>query len=480
LRIGRSLAGPDDLRLLLLGAAGTIGASYLAVVAGLKIGVLSVAVLALLVGSVIAYLKVPHLAVSVTVVLFAFLEGLKVFISPSLGGVKDVMDLGAIVAMLLLVLFEHRRPDVWVGRTVMLLLALYVINPGHSHDTAWAQGVRLIGEPLLLLLVGFVLPEPRRNLRYAMIALIATGCAVSFYGLIQQLLGPARLVSLGYSYTAQVRMIGSFLRSFGTFDDPFAYAAYILFALAGVIFWLRRSAIAWVAGIVLFLGLGASLVRTGLLVGVAYLAMQMIRWRHPIPAVAFLVAAAIAGSFTLLGSTGTETTSFTIYTRGGGSEVVQGTAPASGGNSVLLNGRVSAWTAAVGTNPINWIFGRGVGKVGTAAARAQYTFVPTSSGGQTQAVDSGYFATVADIGLIGLIVQLVMFGRLLTLGARGARAGRRTGWVALGLIICMMLDAATRASFTGFPTAFVGMLLVGIALAADQEQAGAQAPATTR
>jgi hypothetical protein len=30
----------------------------------------------------------------------------------------------------------------------------------------------------------------------------------------------------------------------------------------------------------------------------------------------------------------------------------------------------------------------------------------------------------------------------------------------------MLLDALTRASFTGFPTAFLGLLLVGIALAA--------------
>ena len=33
----------------------------------------------------------------------------------------------------------------------------------------------------------------------------------------------------------------------------------------------------------------------------------------------------------------------------------------------------------------------------------------------------------------------------------------------------MLLDAVTRASFTGFPTAFLGLLLVGIALAAADE-----------
>jgi hypothetical protein len=34
----------------------------------------------------------------------------------------------------------------------------------------------------------------------------------------------------------------------------------------------------------------------------------------------------------------------------------------------------------------------------------------------------------------------------------------------------LMLDALTRSSFTGFPSAFLGMLLLGLALAAAQER----------
>jgi hypothetical protein len=59
-----------------------------------------------------------------------------------------------------------------------------------------------------------------------------------------------------------------------------------------------------------------------------------------------------------------------------------------------------------------------------------------------------------------------MFGRALMLGARAAGRGDAAGWIAVGLLAVMLVDALTRASFTGFPSAFLGMLLVGVALAA--------------
>jgi hypothetical protein len=466
-RVARPRLGSFAVALAAGGAVATILASFAAVKLGLTLGVGAVLVAAIFVGSVIAYLRVPHLAVAWTIPLFAFVPALKVFVNNNVGGVKDVVDFAAITAALLIVAFERRRPDPWVLGSVLLFLGLYVINPGHPHDNAWAQGLRLTGEPMLLLLVGFVLPDPRRNLRYAMISLIATGCVVSLYGLLQQALGENELISLGYSYSAQVRTIGSFLRSFGTFDDPFAYAAFVLFALAAVFFWLRRGWIAWATAGLMLLGLGVSFVRTGLLVMIAYIGMQLVRWRQHIPATAFVAAAVVAASLTLLKASGSQTTTLTIYTQGGGTQQLQQTIGATNGQSVFLNGRISAWTAALGTNPADWVFGRGVGKVGTAAARASVGLLSnTDDSGQSTAVDSGYFATMADIGLVGLAVELVIFGRLIFLGVRYARTGSDAGWTGLALIICMLLDALTRASFTGFPTAFLGLLLVGIALAA--------------
>ena len=38
----------------------------------------------------------------------------------------------------------------------------------------------------------------------------------------------------------------------------------------------------------------------------------------------------------------------------------------------------------------------------------------------------------------------------------------RIGWLAV-----LLLDAVTRASFSGFPTGFLGMLLIGLGIAAS-------------
>jgi O-antigen ligase len=111
-----------------------------------------------------------------------------------------------------------------------------------------------------------------------------------------------------------------------------------------------------------------------------------------------------------------------------------------------------------------------VGKVGTAAYRAGYTIAPAGSGQPSaRAVDSGYLATVADVGVAGLIVLLALLGRLLRLGVNAIHQSDAAGWFAVGVLVVIILDAVTRSSFTGFPTASLGLLLVGIALAASAD-----------
>src|SRR5262249_13877876 len=92
------------------------------------------------------------------------------------------------------------------------------------------------------------------------------------------------------------------------------------------------------------------------------------------------------------------------------------------------------------------------------------------------AVDSGYFATVADVGIVGLLVLLAIFGRVALLAQDYIRRGAREGWVVLAVLAALMIDALTRSSFIGFPSAFLEMFLLGIALSAARESALAQAP----
>jgi hypothetical protein len=449
----------------LVAALATIVAAFASVHFGATVGAGAVVVLAIYLGTVLAYLVAPHIALAGTIALFSVVPALKVFAGAQVGGVKDVVCIAAFSAAAVLCLIDKRWPDRYVGYLVMILLALYIINVGGGHGAAWGQGLRLTGEPLLLLLVGFVLPNPRRNARYALGALLVTGFLVALYGVLQQALGSARLVALGYAYNDQVRNVSGQLRSFGTFDDPFGYAAYLTFALGTLIFWRRRDALSYGLGAVMLLGLAASYVRTAALFLVAFAALLLMRARQTVPALAFVTAIAVVAVLSLSSATGSQTVAYPVLTKGGGSQELN--RPVA---SLLLNGRVSAWKAALGDRPQDWILGRGVGKVGTAAARASYSVTPSATSSSASsanvAVDSGYLATIADVGIVGLIVQLALFGRLLFLGSKAARAGDPAGWVALAVMVSMMLDALTRASFTGFPTAFVGLLLVSTALAA--------------
>ena len=142
---------------------------------------------------------------------------------------------------------------------------------------------------------------------------------------------------------------------------------------------------------------------------------------------------------------------------------------------VTLNGRTTAW-ATIFEDGSKIPLGQGVGAVGRASLRANIgiTSVSGTPGhskeGET-AVDSGYLAAVADVGLAGLAVLLLLLGRLATLAGRATRLpGNVAGWLCLGYLTVLLLDALTRDSFTGFPTAYLGFLLVGTSLAVVREQ----------
>jgi uncharacterized membrane protein YhaH (DUF805 family) len=476
---GRGLAWP------LGGALLTAIASYIVVSRGATLGLAAAAVVLVYIGTVFAYLSAPHRAIAGTIGLFALLPALKVFVSPQIGGIKDVVCIAAITAAVLLIGFDRRRCDRWVGLLVGLLMLLYFVNIGGSHGSAWAQGLRLTGEPILLLIVGCVLPNPRRNLRWALRAFVASGIVVAFVGIVQQAIGINGLVSLGYVYGDQVRQIGSQLRSFGTLDDPFDYAAFLYVALASTFWVLRRGWLLWVVEAFLLLGVLVSLVRTAALVLLGFLTLAAIHRRLTYPAICMITATVVIAVLSLSRSSGVQTEALTVFYRHGGSAVIN--RPVDVPSNVLLNGRISAWTAAVGNRPVDWIFGRGVGEVGTVAQRASSanstsaaSTSTSTSGGAATAVDSGYLATVADVGIVGLLVELALFVRVFQLGLRRFRAGSVEGWLPISILVALVLDALTRASFTGFPTAFLGFMLIGVSLAALDSPRSASAAGGSR
>jgi hypothetical protein len=443
-----------DLVTPVVGALLTIAAAYASVHAGARIGLGALLAATILVGSVAAFRLVPHIAVAVTIPLFAFIPFLKIFVGSSVGPVKDIVTIGAAAAALL-VLARGWPPyaDRFTLGVAAVFLALYVIDAGGGHGNAWAQGVRLVAEPMVFLFAGMLLPSPVRTLRFAVASLIATASVVAAYGLLQQYVGQWRLVGWGYSFSAQVRTYHGLLRSFGTLDDPFVYATLLMLGVAGVLLWRRRSLATASVLVLLSLGAAVSYVRTALLMAVALLGLLLARAERLAASALLMTAAVAVGLVLLVGSTGASETRTYRTT----------------GSLVTLNGRTSAWAAAFGT-PAEWVYGRGVGAVGTAAQRASYGVTAVSgsvkgSGSSSRAVDSGYFAVVADVGLLGLAVLLVLFARLGYLATGAVADGHREGWLAAGVIAVMLLDALTRSSFTSFPTAAFGLLFIGLSLA---------------
>jgi O-antigen ligase len=439
---------------------------------GSRIGVGGLLLLAFFCLTVVGWLAAPHVVVALLIPLFAAIPALKILFIPTIGPIKDLIVLAAAVALLVTVL-QHRRGGGMppFDRPLVLLIAafmgLYLINLGGGlssgqHNIAWAQGVRLAGEPMILLLAGLLLPSPRRTLDWAVRSFVFTGVGVALYGVYQQYLGGWGLVALGYTFNDQVRFIGHLMRSFGSLDDPFAYAAFLLLALAAALFGMKPGPLKFACISIISVGIGLSFVRTAAVIGVALIAMMMIRAGRTTIAV-LLFGISVASALVLLfGVAGAS------HTR---------SVPAGPGLYLTLNGRTTVWSTLF-AKPSAVPFGFGVGKIGTAAERARYGLTRKSDQPQATytAVDSAYFATVADIGILGFAVFLALLIRLVVLAFAATKIPGSRTWLALGWLITILIDAVTRESFTGFPTAFVGMLVVGLALADAASASASQAP----
>ena len=110
-----------------------------------------------------------------------------------------------------------------------------------------------------------------------------------------------------------------------------------------------------------------------------------------------------------------------------------------------------------------------MGQYGTAAERAKKNQPPAVGGrSSAAAADSGYLATTADVGFVGLAILLAIFGRMIVLLRRGTARGEDAAWFGIAIIVVFLVDAALRSSLTGFPTAHLAMLLIGLSLAATK------------
>jgi O-antigen ligase len=220
--------------------------------------------------------------------------------------------------------------------------------------------------------------------------------------------------------------------------------------------WMRRGLWAGLAGTIIVLGVTLSFVRSAALMGVALAALWLARTGRLVTA-GFLTAIVLVSGALLVGS-----------------EQAMQTRTVRGGDSVYItvNGRTEAWKV-VFDDAWDLPLGKGVGEFGTAAERATFTISRSAEEARENDnvdIDSGYFATIADVGLVGLAPLLLLNARLAILGRRAAIRGSTAGWMVLSLLAVFLIDSITRESFSAFPTAFLGLLLIGIALAAAAEE----------
>ena len=457
------------------GAAATVALVLLVAERGASLATLAIFGLVVFIAIVAGFMYVPWVTVPLLIPLYAIVPTLKVFVHPALGGLKDLVSVAAIAAAGLLVIQRrYDRKPIRLDNVALvlfgLIVSLYVTNIGGNlsgesgYGASWYQGVRLFCVPLSLLVVGMLLREPRRTFRAGAISVIATTAVVALIGLAQQAIGVDALLAAGYEYGEEVRQIGTRLRSFGTLSEPFAYTSFLLIGLSVLLMWARRGTVMYVVGTVLALGVVVSYVRTAAVIAVALIGLALARGGQKLLAATVLGVAVIAAVSVLVATSGRSTTR---------------TVAVSPTTYLTLNGRTKLWQSQVGGSATDWVFGRGVGATGTAAARAEQTLTGKkrlNSRSAAGVVDSGYLAVVADIGVAGLILLVALFGLLLTRAAQRARQGDALGWAAVGILTVTMLDGLSRESFTGFPTAYVAMLLVGLALARGSEAPVAESP----
>jgi hypothetical protein len=428
----------------------------------------------------VGFRRAPHAMAVIVVFGFAVQPTLVFFVSSDFGPAKDVIVLAGMLSLLASAVFglppERRRYDAWLVGAIVVLLGMYIVNPAGAHTAQWSDGARLVVEAFGLFLIGYLGPNPRRTWRWAVGALLGVALLNAALGVAQQGIGVQRLVhQFGYQFGDEVRTTaGGQFRSFGTLEDPFNYAALLALALVCAVLDVRRRRLAIGIAAVLAIGIAVSFVRTEIVLMAVIAAIVLVRLRR-VPAAAALLLATVVAALGLL------------------TLVPQAPISPTSRASVLgtLNGRTTGWRELL-SDPGDLIAGRGVGTVGSGLARSATAGIyqpgrfkagqaPATAGAEElRSVDSSYLATLADVGVAGFALLLVILGRMLVL-MRLARPGPSGAmWVSLGLWLVIALDATTRSSITAFPYGFIALYLLGLSLARREGELGRAAAPDAR
>lgn len=208
--------------------------------------------------------------------------------------------------------------------------------------------------------------------------MMGVGLVTSLGGLAQQALGHESVNALGYEYNKTIRFTGGFMRSFSTFDLPFAFGFFLATVLlVGVPVAMSeprrlRSIVFFVTAPVMLLALAFTFVRAAWLVlgiGLVYHAVHRYRW------LLLGVPIAVLGLVMLPG---------------------QIAEPAFQAES--LGDRQVGWLENIGQVTAE-PFGNGIGATGSAAEKTREV---TRLDFEVYQPDNQYFKAVYELGVVGL------------------------------------------------------------------------------
>lgn len=336
----------------------------------------------------------------------------------------------------------RRRLPSWTP-ALGLLMVLALVSAVFVGVVQGETGFRIDFFYVLLALAIWRCP-PNPGERDALVSILMfDGVATSLVGIAQQFLGENRLHDLGYQYDTALRLAGSHLRSFSTFQDPFPFAFFLMIVILlclpiALDDWRRPRNRLFLALLpVVALGLLSSIIRgawLGTAVGLAYLGWRRHRAFFTVVPVALLGLIFLPGSLS-----------------------------ASALSSTSLGERTGNWTQNI-SQVIAHPFGSGIGSAGAASLKVAAL---TSNTGIYYQPDNYYFKEVYELGPLGLWLFVLFLLAVFRASDRSAPAltggasAYSLGFAAAVLAIAFASTVATY--FEIYPMDLFFWLLLGVA-----------------
>ncbi|GGK33509.1 O-antigen ligase family protein [Nocardia camponoti] len=315
---------------------------------------------------------------------------------------------------------------------------------------------------LVVPLILYLRPFTSRDRDVLVTIMMIESVGIALFGLAQQAIGADGLAQMGYEHNVTIRFAGGLLRSFGTFNQPFPFAFYLVMVLlvGGSVALAapgraRNRAFLFCTPI-LVAGVAASVVRAaivGLVVGALVLAV--VRYREHLKAL-------LIGTGVLV--------------------LIAGGAASSSARSSLLSSdslaaREMGWrvvTRTVGSHP----FGDGLGSTGAAKA-AQLVAelgpmaenLPYATGevqiyGRPYQPDNYYVKLLIELGPVGVWLFVAIMVVIYLLSMRTARTvSGNDSALALGVgasVLACAVASVASSYFEIFPSDFYFWLLAAV------------------